>query len=157
MQKRTIEVIVGLFILSGLAALLMLALKVSGLVGMDMFREKEGYHITADFDNVGGLKVRSRVALAGVPVGRVVHIELDQQNFIAKVTLVIDKHIDHIPTDSRFSILTAGLLGDNYLGITPGFSDSFLHEGGHVGISSTDSALILEQLLSRFLAGQASK
>lgn len=157
MQKRTIEIIVGFFVLGGLAALLMLAVKVSGLTGLDMFHEKDGYHITADFTNIGGLKTRSRVTLAGVPIGRVMHIELDQQNFIAKVTIVLDKRVNHIPTDSKLSILTAGLLGDNYLGVTPGFADASLEEGSHIGLASTDSALILEQLLSRFLAGQASK
>jgi phospholipid/cholesterol/gamma-HCH transport system substrate-binding protein len=150
-----VEVAVGFFMLIAGASLLMLAIKVSGLT--DFFDSNDGYMVTADFSNIGGLKTRSRVTLAGVPIGRVLKIDLDEEEYLARVTMVIDSAITTIPEDSQASILTAGLLGDNYVGISPGFSEDFLGVGGHIDAGNTISAVILEELISRFLAGQASQ
>ncbi len=152
--SKAIEMAVGLFMLAGLAALAMLAITVSGLT--QIYPQESGYIITVDFNNVGGLKPRAKVTIAGVPVGRVKSIALDQQEFVARVSISLQNKSYGIPDDSKASILTAGLLGDNYIGLTPGFSDTFLKEGGHIPVEDTNSALILEQLISRFVAGQAS-
>ena len=155
MRSQNIELAVGLFVLAAIGALLMLSIRVAGL--SDITTGKNGYLITADFSNVGGLKVRSRVSIAGVPVGRVTHISLDQNSFTARVTMMLDPDANHIPDDSQASILTSGLLGDNYVGLTPGFSDKVLVTGGHVPLENTNSALVLEQLISHFMANQASQ
>lgn len=155
MHKRTIEISVGLFVLGAILSLLMLAMKVSGL--SDVVNVKEGYTVTADFNNIGGLKVRSRVSIAGVPVGRVVDIDLNPDEFTARVTIIFYNTFDSIPDDSQASVLTAGLLGDNYVGVTPGFSEESLTMGSHISIENTGSAVILEELISRFVAGQASQ
>lgn len=154
LNKKMLEITVGFFMLAGLAALLMLAITVSGLTGV--YSQNKGYLITADFNNVGGLKPRAKVSIAGVPVGRVVGIALDQKNFLAKVTILVNDDWHQIPSDSQASILTAGLLGDNYIGITAGFSDVFWKEGAHVGVEETNSAIVLEQLISKFMSNQAS-
>lgn len=154
MSKRTIELTVGLFVLIGVAAFVLLAVKVSGL--NDIYDSDEGYYLTADFENVGGLKSRARVSIAGVPVGRVVEIKFDQEKYLATVKLSIDKHINNLPDDTTASILTSGLLGDNYIGLNPGFNETFLKEGGHIMLENTSKAVVLEELLSKFLAGQAS-
>lgn len=155
MHKRTIEIAVGIFVLCSFAALFMLAIKVSGLAGV--FDAKDGYQISANFSNIGGLKVRSRVSLAGVPIGRVTNIVLDRDDYVARVSMLIDASIDTIPDDSQASILTAGLLGDNYVGLTAGFSDDFLEAGSEIEDGNTNSAVIIEELISKFLSGQASQ
>jgi len=156
MKMRTLEITVGAFMIAGILSLLMLALQVSGL--NNFFREEPGYHIQAEFTNIGSLKVRAKVSLGGVMVGRVVKIGLEPKTFNAKVWMTIDpKRVEQLPVDSRASILTAGLLGDNYISLTPGFSENdFLKEGDLIPIDSTDSAVIMEQLVSKFLARQAS-
>ena len=155
MKIKTLEISVGLLMIAGVLSLLMLALKVSGLTYS--FEDKPGYMIRADFSNIGGLKTRARVSVAGVVIGRVLRVELDPQTFNASVWMSIDPSQAHqLPMDSRASILTAGLLGDNYVGISPGFSEQeFLAEGSHIPVSNTDSAVVLEQLISKFLAAQA--
>lgn len=156
MKMRTVEITVGLFIVAGIVSLLMLAMQVSGL--SYFFREEPGYRIKAEFSNIGGLKVRAKVSLAGVMIGRVVKIQLEPETFNAGVWMAIDpKKVVQLPEDSRASILTAGLLGDNYISVTPGFSeDKFLKANDLIPVSNTDSAVILEQLISKFLAGQSS-
>lgn len=156
MKMKTVEITVGAFMVASLAALLMLALQVSGL--SNFYREEPGYQVKAEFSNIGGLKVRAKVSVGGVVVGRVIHIGLEPQTFNAVATLVIDpKKVDKLPDDTRASILTAGLLGDNYIGLTPGFNEAeFLHEGSLIPVENTDSALVLESLVSKFLAGQAT-
>lgn len=146
MREKTIEITVGLFMLAGILALLMLALKVSGLSNTVGF---EGYQVSANFDNIGSLKVRAPVTIAGVRVGQVTQIRLDPGTFKAVVTLKIDKNKNAIPEDSSASILTEGLLGSNYISLTPGFDDTYLKEGDV--IDSTHSALILENLIGQFL------
>ncbi len=156
MRLKTIEIAVGLLVVAGIASLLILALQVSGLGSFT--REAPGYKIKAEFSNIGGLKVRAKVAVAGVVIGRVVSIHLDPKTFNATVLMSLDPfEAAQLPTDSRASILTSGLLGDNYISLTPGFSENdFLKEGDMITVSNTDSAVVLEQLISKFFAGQSS-
>lgn len=145
-RNSIIEFWVGLFLLLGIAGLVVLAFKVSGL--STTIGEKT-YSIYATFDNVGGLKVRSQVAMAGVRIGEVSKIELDEKTFRAKVTMKIISTFNEIPADSSASILTEGLLGSNYISISPGFDETFLKEGSQM--VETHSALILENLIGQFL------
>ncbi len=154
MQKRTIEIAVGVFFLLGILAFAMLALQVSGI--SKIYNLKEGYKITADFENIGGLKPRARVTIAGVAVGRVVAINYDPKTYVARVTIVMDNNVNNIPDDTSASILTSGLLGDNYIGLSPGFSDNFYKEGDHIPVENTSKAVVLEELVSKFLSSQAS-
>lgn len=146
MLKKTTEVLVGLFMLLGAAALVFLALKVSGLITYS--NSQAYYRVTADFDNVGGLKVRAPVLIAGVSVGEVDSIALNKADFRARVTLLIQKN-QQIPTDTSASIYTQGLLGANYVSLSPGYADANLKEGGV--IDTTNSAVILEKLIGQFL------
>ncbi len=156
MKIRTIEMMVGALLIAGIASLLLLALQVSGLTSF--MQPVSGYTISAEFSNIGGLKPRAKVSLAGVVVGRVTSVRLDPESFYAKVSIRInDRHLDRLPIDSRASIMTAGLLGDNYIALMPGFDENdFLKEGSIIRVENTDSALALEQLISKFVAGQAS-
>lgn len=161
MRARTIEITVGLFVLAGLLALLMLALRVSGL--NDIYSGNSGYEITADFENVGGLKPKARVSIAGVPVGRVKSVVFDKKTHYAKVTMVIFNSVDNLPENTEAQILTAGLLGDNYIGLLPlqsvdePDSQHYLKAGANIGIESTHKAVILEELISKFMANQTTK
>lgn len=157
MKTRTVEFTVGLFLIAGVISLLALALQVSGLA--NMLEEDNGYKIKAEFTNLGGLKVKAKVSLAGVVVGRVVQIALEPDSFYATATLSIDpKRVQNLPEDTRASILTAGLLGDNYISLTPGFNNkAFLQADSVIPAENTDSAMVLEQLISQFVAGQANK
>ncbi|MGD8514626.1 MAG: outer membrane lipid asymmetry maintenance protein MlaD [Granulosicoccaceae bacterium] len=151
MQKtRTIEIIVGLFIALGLAALFMLAMKVSNLAA---FTDEDGYMVTARFENIGGLKERSPVTVAGVRVGRVTGIEFDNETFEAVVTLNISPQYNKLPEDTFASIFTAGLLGEQYVGLEPGGSENNLKDGSV--IRQTQSAIVLEQIIGQFLYSQA--
>lgn len=155
-KMRTVEIAVGALIIAGIASFLMLALQVSGL--SNFFEKENGYKVYAHFENIGGLKIRAKVSVAGVVVGRVCAIELDPLSFNAKVTMCLDAdRTDKFPSDSQLSIMTAGLLGDNYIALVPGFNDKeYLQEGSNVPVENTHSALILEKLISRFLANQVS-
>ncbi|MBP9726547.1 MAG: outer membrane lipid asymmetry maintenance protein MlaD [Gammaproteobacteria bacterium] len=144
-NKGVVELWVGFFILLGIAGLVFLAFQVSGLTQSSM---SHGYVMKADFDNVGGLKVRAPVQIGGVVVGRVTNIELDAKTYKAIATMLIYDTYS-IPTDSTASILTQGLLGSNYLGITPGYAPTNYKAGDT--IERTNSALILEQLIGQFL------
>jgi phospholipid/cholesterol/gamma-HCH transport system substrate-binding protein len=150
MHSKNIEILVGLFVVAGMAALLMLAMKVSNLGD---FTEKAGYSVTAEFDNIGGLKVRSPVSMAGVRVGRVSEIALDRENYTARVTLNISSQYDQIPLDTSASIFTAGLLGEQYIGLEAGGDEEFLVAGGELEL--TQSAMVLEQLIGKFLFSKA--
>lgn len=145
-SDRSIEITVGLFMLAGMLALLVLALKVSGL---STYVGSGGYMITANFDNVGGLKPRAPVTIAGVRVGEVTNIHLDPTTFKAAVTMQINADENQIPTDTSASIFTQGLLGANYVNLSPGYGQTFLKNGGH--IDNTRPALILENLIGQFL------
>lgn len=151
MQQKNLELAVGFFIALGLAAFLMLALKVSDLTSIG---DDKGYRVTARFENIGGLKARAPVTLGGVRIGRVVAIDLDSHSYEAVVTLSIDPKYNQLPTDSSASILTSGLLGEQYVGLEPGGMDSYLKDGGTLKL--TQSALILEKLIGRVLTNVAA-
>lgn len=150
MGRRGIETLVGLFVLVGLVALVFLALKAANLAS---FSTGETYPLQARFDNIGGLKVRAPVKSAGVTVGRVTSIALDPQSFQGLVTIEIDSRVK-FPTDTSAKILTAGLLGDQYLGLEPGGADKNLAAGGE--IKMTQSAVVLENLIGQFLYNKAA-
>lgn len=132
--------------LAGILALLVLALKVSGLGN---FASSNGYAVTAAFDNVGDLKVRAPVTMSGVKVGEVTGISLDTTTFKAVVAMRLNADQNKIPTDSSASIFTQGLLGSNYINLNPGYDETFLKQGSV--ISDTHPALILENLIGQFL------
>ena len=150
MESKTVQVAVGLFIAAGIAALFMLAMKVSNL---STFTSQDGYELVARFDNVGGLKVRAPVTMAGVRIGRVASITFDQKTYEAVVKLNIESKFNQIPDDSSASILTSGLLGEQYVGLQPGAEDKYFRPGGQV--KYTQSALVLERLVSQFLFNKA--
>ncbi len=146
MRERTVEIIVGLFVVIAIACFAFLALRVSGLI---VNMGSSGYTVTAHFDNIGGLKIRAPVDIAGVRVGQVTHITLDPSTFEAVVTMMINPEQQYIPIDTSASIFTEGLLGSNYVSLVPGVDEQFLVEGGK--ITTTHSALILENLIGQFL------
>lgn len=152
MKTRTIEITVGIFVTLGIAALLMLAMQVSGL--SDFYSDNTGYKLSAVFKNIGGLKVKSKVTIGGVTVGRVTSITLipDDGEYNPLVVMAIDKGVNHIPVDSTASILTAGLLGDNYVGIDIGMDDEYFSDGDTIVL--TNQALLLEDLISKFAVGK---
>jgi phospholipid/cholesterol/gamma-HCH transport system substrate-binding protein len=149
MGSRKIETLVGFFVLLGLAAILFLALKAANLAS---FGQTDGYRVTAKFDNIGGLKPRAPVRSAGVTVGRVISIGLDPKTFQGLVTMELDKDIQ-FPKDSSAKILTAGLLGDQYVGVEPGADEKTLEAGGR--IAQTQSAVVLENLIGQLLFDRA--
>lgn len=151
-QSRNIEIAVGLFVAAGMAALFMLAMKVSNLGTMT---GSDGYELTARFENVGGLKVRSPVTVAGVRIGQVSDIDYDTKTYEAVVRLVIRPEYDTIPTDTAASIYTAGLLGEQYISLEPGGDERYLQDGDELRL--TQSALILEQIIGQFLFGKAAE
>lgn len=135
---------------AGFVALFFLAMKVSnlGTVG-----DGEGYRVTAHFDNIGGLKPKAPVTMAGVEVGRVTSISYDQQSYQARVNIVIYKEYDEIPDDTIAKILTAGVLGEQYIGLDPGGSENMLKQG--MDIKLTQSALVLEDVIGQFIYSKA--
>ncbi|MEZ5644483.1 MAG: outer membrane lipid asymmetry maintenance protein MlaD [Burkholderiaceae bacterium] len=151
MNKRSIEILVGLFVLMGAAALLFLALKAANLTSFASGGDT--YTVQARFDNIGGLKSRAPVRSAGVYVGRVTSVKLDPQTYQGLVTMEIGKGIE-FPRDSTAKILTAGLLGDQYIGIEPGGDERNLGAGDT--LSRTQSAVVLENLIGQFLFNRAA-
>lgn len=151
-QSRTTEIWVGLFVAAGLAALFMLAMKVSNL---SSFTDENGYTLMARFENIGGLKVRSPVTVSGVKIGRVAGISYDNENYEALVTLNVSAQYDKLPTDTSASILTAGLLGEQYIGLEPGGEEQFLKDGDSIQL--TQSALVLEKIIGQFLFSKAAE
>ncbi|MEE1923102.1 outer membrane lipid asymmetry maintenance protein MlaD [Pseudomonas sp. 148P] len=152
MQNRTLEIGVGLFLLAGILALILLALRVSGLSASP---SSDTYKLYANFDNIAGLTVRAKVTMAGVTIGKVTAIDLDRETYTGRVTLQLDKSVDNLPSDSTASILTAGLLGEKYIGISVGGEDTVLKDGGT--IHDTQSALVLEDLIGKFLLNTVGK
>jgi phospholipid/cholesterol/gamma-HCH transport system substrate-binding protein len=150
-QTTTVEILVGMFVAAGLAALFMLAMKVSNISTLN---KEEGYKVTAYFENVGGLKVRSPVTASGVTIGRVADIRYDDKQYQALVTLNINNHY-RLPEDSSASIFTSGLLGEQYVGLEPGGAENFLKDGDRIKV--TQSALILEQIIGHVLFNKASE
>ena len=151
MQKSKHDVWVGLFVLLGAAAILFLALKAGNLLTWSF---DSGYTVTAQFDNIGGLKRQAAVKSAGVVIGRVQSITFDTKTFQAKVELAINKGVA-FPKDSSAKILTAGLLGEQYIGLEPGYGETNLVAGDV--IKSTQSAIVLENLISQFLYSKAAE
>jgi phospholipid/cholesterol/gamma-HCH transport system substrate-binding protein len=151
-STRTRELGTGLFIFLGFAALLFLATQTTDL---EEYSSENGYRVIARFDDVAGLKVRSPVTMSGVTIGRVESIAFDNDKLDAVVTLRINPQFNRIPDDSDASILTAGLLGSKYVGIGAGGSDTHLKDRSQLQI--TQSAVVLEQLISKFLFSQAEK
>ena len=149
MGRKGIETLVGLFVLLGFGALVFLALKAPNL---GSFKGGETYEVSARFDNIGGLKARAPVRSAGVNVGRVTSITLDPKRFQGVVTMEIRTPFV-FPKDSTAKILTAGLLGDQYVGLEPGPSEDNLSPGQL--ITQTQSAVVLENLIGQFLANSA--
>jgi phospholipid/cholesterol/gamma-HCH transport system substrate-binding protein len=151
MERTTIDLWFGAFVMAGFAALLVLALK-AGNLGAE--NSHEVFKVTARFDNIGGLKVRAPVRSAGVLVGRVTDIHFDNERFQAAVTLSLDKRYS-FPKDTSASILTSGLLGESYVGLDAGGDDKKLAEGDRIAI--TQSAVVLERLIGQFLFGKAQE
>jgi len=145
-QTRAVEFGTGLFVLLGMAALFFLTTQTTG---SDDFSADAVYEVQARFENVGSLKRRAPVAMAGVTIGRVTEIVFDPVGLDAVVTFVIDSQYDQIPDDSDASILTAGLLGSQYIGLQAGGSDLYLEDGSEVLF--TQSAVVLENLIGKFL------
>jgi phospholipid/cholesterol/gamma-HCH transport system substrate-binding protein len=150
MQRSKKDIWVGMFVLLGGAALLFLALQSANLLTLSFER---GYAVTAKFDNIGGLKPKAAVKSSGVVVGRVDSITFDDKTFQARVSLSMDKRFA-FPKDSSLKILTSGLLGEQYIGIEAGADSANLVAGD--AISSTQSAVVLENLISQFLYSKAA-
>ena len=151
MNRKLLDLWVGFFVAIGIAALLFLALKVGNLSASYFL---ETYPLTAKFDNIGGLKVRGPVKSAGVVVGRVSEVRFDPQTYEAIVTLNVDARYQ-FPKDTFASILTAGLLGEQYIGLDAGGDEKMLKSGDV--IAKTQSAVVLEKLISQFLFNKASE
>ena len=150
MQRSNNDLWVGLLVLIGAVALLFLALQSANLLSLNL---QSTYHVTARFDNIGGLKRQAAVKSAGVVVGRVDSIAFDDKSYQATVTLALEKRYA-FPKDSSLKILTSGLLGEQYIGIEAGADEANLTEGGR--IQQTQSAMVLETLLSQFLYNKAA-
>jgi len=151
MGKRGIETLVGTFVVVGFLAIVFLALKAANLA---TFTGSSTYGVTARFDNIGGLKVRAPVKSAGVTVGRVAAISLDVKTYQGLVTLELDRRFQ-FPKDTSAKILTAGLLGDQYVGLEPGGDDKDLAAGD--SIKMTQSAVVLENLIGQLLYNRAAE
>lgn len=151
MRQAFVELIVGVFIILAIIALLFLAFKTSDLAN---YSGGKTYVVTADFDNVGDLKVRAPVSISGVRVGQIDSIKLDPKTFQAVVTMNINARYDDIPVDSTANIFTEGLLGSNYISLSPGYSADHLKNGGM--IQNTNPALILQNLIGQLLFSMKS-
>lgn len=152
MPSRAAEIMVGLFFVLAVAAVFLLTFRVAGPDGAAV---EDGYNVTADFNNIGGLKRGAPVTLSGVRIGRVADIRIDPVTFSARVTMRIATEYDDLPTDSGASILTSGLLGEQYIGIDPGGAEQALAEGDRLPL--TQDALVLEKLVGRFLESMTQR
>jgi len=149
---RTMEILVGAFMVAGFVALFFLAMRVSNLSAAGT---GDGYALLARFDNIGSLRVRAPVSMAGVRLGRVEAIDFDEETYQAVVTLRIEQAYDQIPSDTFANIYTAGLLGEQYVALDPGGSPDYLGDGDQ--IQHTQSALVLERMIGQFLFNQAQE
>jgi phospholipid/cholesterol/gamma-HCH transport system substrate-binding protein len=149
-QTRAIEIGTGLFVLFGIASLLFMVTQITAeRVGV----QRVGYVLTAEFENIGGLKVGAPVSMAGVTLGRVIKIGFNTKDYRAVVEMRIDPQFDKIPDDSDAAIFTQGLLGNQYIGMTAGGSETYYKDGDRIEL--TQSALVLENLISKFLVNFA--
>ncbi len=151
-KNRTVEILVGAFMAAGFVALFFLAMQVSNL---SLTSNEEGYPVIARFDNIGSLKVKAPVTMAGVRIGRVSAIDFDAQTYEAVVTMTIEPKYNTIPDDTFAKIFTAGLLGEQYVGMDPGGSEEFLNAGDEITL--TQSSLVLEEIIGQFLFSQAEE
>ena len=149
MERTTLDLWVGMFVVAGIGALVVLAMKVGNL---STYNVSESYQLQAYFTNIGGLKPKASIKSAGVLVGRVTEINLDTERYEAKVVMSIDKRYQ-FPKDTFANILTAGLLGEQYIGLAPGGDSEMLKAGGV--IKKTQSAVVLEDLIGKFLYSKA--
>lgn len=151
-QTRSVEIGTGLFVLLGMGALFFLTTQTTG---GDDFQADSVYLVQARFENVGSLRNRAPVTMSGVTIGRVTSVTFDPVSLEAVVRFVVDGRYDQIPDDSDASILTSGILGSQYIGLQAGGSDTYLEEGSE--IMFTQSAIVLEELIGKFLVNSGSK
>ena len=151
-QTRSVEMGTGLFVLLGMAALFFLTTQTTG---SGNFSGSETFEVSARFDNVGSLKIRAPVSMSGVTIGRVTSVRFDPVMLDAEVQFEIDSQYDQIPDDSDAAILTSGLLGSQYIALQAGISDLYLEEGGEIPF--TQSAIVLENLISKYLFNSSSE
>lgn len=151
MQRTIIDLWVGVFVVAGIAALVMLAMKVGNL---GTYNVSESYQLHAYFSNIGGLKPKASIKSAGVLVGRVTEITLDTERYEAKVVMSLDKRY-RFPKDTFANILTSGLLGEQYIGLMPGGDEEMLKDGEQ--LKKTQSAVVLEDLIGKFLYSKAEE
>ncbi len=152
MRIRAVEISVGVFLLAGMLALLLLALRVSGLT---VANSTDTYKLVAHFDNISGLTTRAKVTMAGVTVGKVVAIDFDTETYTGKVSMEVQSRVNNLPTDTTASILTAGLLGEKYISLSVGGEDEVLKDGDV--IYDTQSSLVLEELIGKFLMNSVNQ
>lgn len=146
MKSRAVDFVVGIFIIAALLALIFLAFRVSDFTTLG---NGQFYRVSAEFDNIGGLKIRAPVSVSGVKIGEVVSIGLDSHNYRALVHMQINKRYNNLPTDTSANIFTQGILGSNYVSLTPGFEEKNLKSGSR--IETTHSALVLENLIGQLI------
>ena len=151
-QSRSVEIGTGLFVLLGMSALFFLTTQTTG---GDDFKADSVYTVEARFENIGSLRERAPVTMSGVTIGRVTDVSFDPQTLEAVVHFVIDARFDQIPDDTDASILTSGILGSQYIGLQAGGSDMYLEDGSE--ILFTQSAIVLENLIGKFLVNAGSK
>jgi phospholipid/cholesterol/gamma-HCH transport system substrate-binding protein len=151
MERTTMDLWVGMFVVAGIGALVMLAMKVGNL---STYNVSETYEVHAYFANIGGLKPKASIKSAGVVVGRVTEITLDTERYEAKVKMSLDKRYE-FPRDTFANILTSGLLGEQYIGLMPGGDEEMLKEGSQ--IKMTQSAVVLEDLIGKFIYNKADE
>ena len=149
-HSKTQDTLVGLFVAIGIAALFFMALQISNL---GSYSSGDSYTIHANFQNSGGLKVKSPVSVAGVKIGRVSSITLDQTSHEAVVEMRIESQYNNLPDDSSASIYTAGLLGEQYISLDPGSSEEYLQDNSKIDITS--SAIVLEEMIGKFMMNKA--
>lgn len=151
MERTTLDLWVGMFVVAGIGALVMLAMKVGNL---STYNVSDTYQVQAYFTNIGGLKTKASIKSAGVLVGRVTEITLDTQRYEAKVSMSLDKRYQ-FPKDTFANILTSGLLGEQYVGLMPGGDEEMLKDGEQ--LKKTQSAMVLEDLVGKFLYSKAAE
>ena len=151
-QTRSVEIGTGLFVLLGMSSLFFLTTQTTG---GDDFQAQSVYTFEARFENLGSLRERAPVTMSGVTIGRVTKVMFDPESLEAVVNFVIDDRFDQIPEDSDASILTSGILGSQYIGLQAGGSDMYLEDGSEIMI--TQSAIVLENLIGKFLVNAGSK
>lgn len=151
MESRSQELWVGVLVALGLVALLFLAVRASNLTE---YRDGDTYTLNAQFDNIGGLRVRAPVTVAGVRIGRVSGIDFDSQSMRASVQLAINRRYSQLPQDTTASVRTAGLIGEQFISLEPGGAPEVLKGGD--ALELTQSAIVIEQLIGQFLYGQAA-